>query len=444
MNKPVSSVPHALWFAIGLVLVAVFRLGFGLSSQFWFPDERQIYLLGLKFFCVGGWPFFGPDVVYTSSQIPGALQSLLVGIPLCLAPVPEAPFILLNILSFASLLILGIYLLRLLPELPAGLVVFWVLTCPWVLNFSTHVVNPSYVLPAAVLFFIAFLELSPAGTGWMKPRTAFGLMGFCFFWIFQLHMSWVLLGPFIAAAFWFRFRTGLRNAFSGLFWFLLGSLPMLLLVVPTYLKYGLTGGSGGTGGNIRFLAGGMKEYAELFFTVIARYFSFASFEITRFLGSSTPLRLEFLRTWWWSAPFVVFAGLVGAAQVLWMIVRLFFPFTDPKERFLRVLTIAAVLLVAASFLFSVKGPSSHAFYLAFPLAMAWFFVSVRPLLKMKLWRWLFVCLIVSGILVHTAIGLRNLGTVSLYRDRQKVVSAIAKKDYSILGQRRKTASGIGY
>ena len=57
----------------------VFRLLFGLSSELFFEDETQIFLIGLRYYATGSWPFFGPDVVWTKSEIPGALQGLLVG-----------------------------------------------------------------------------------------------------------------------------------------------------------------------------------------------------------------------------------------------------------------------------------------------------------------------------------------------------------------------------
>jgi len=75
------------WIPILGVLFA-FRLLFGLSSEFFFEDETQIYLIGLRHFATGHWPFFGPDVVWTKSEIPGALQGLLVGVPLSVAPIP--------------------------------------------------------------------------------------------------------------------------------------------------------------------------------------------------------------------------------------------------------------------------------------------------------------------------------------------------------------------
>src|ERR1700750_2577346 len=90
---------------VGVLLGAcfVFRLLFGLSREFFFEDETQIFLLGFRFHATGAWPYFGPDVVWTRSEIPGALKPLLVGLPLHLLAIPEAPFVLLNLLSFAAI-----------------------------------------------------------------------------------------------------------------------------------------------------------------------------------------------------------------------------------------------------------------------------------------------------------------------------------------------------
>ena len=69
---------------IALILAAcfLFRLFFGLSREFFFEDQTQIFLLGFRYYATDAWPFFGPDVVWTRSEIPGALQALLVGVPL--------------------------------------------------------------------------------------------------------------------------------------------------------------------------------------------------------------------------------------------------------------------------------------------------------------------------------------------------------------------------
>src|SRR5438876_6317428 len=109
------------WGLAGIIALFAFRLLFGLSSEFFFEDETQIFLMGLRYHATGAWPYFGPDVVWTKSEIPGALQALLVGIPLNLWPVPEAPFVLLNLLSTAALAAWCAYVSKRLPTVPTWL-----------------------------------------------------------------------------------------------------------------------------------------------------------------------------------------------------------------------------------------------------------------------------------------------------------------------------------
>src|SRR3954470_3926092 len=90
---------------VPLLLVAcfAFRLLFGLSREFFFEDETQIFLLGFRFYATGQWPFFGPDVAWTRREIRGALQGLLVGGPVRIAAYPESSYVLLAVLSFSGL-----------------------------------------------------------------------------------------------------------------------------------------------------------------------------------------------------------------------------------------------------------------------------------------------------------------------------------------------------
>jgi hypothetical protein len=151
-----------LFFIVALLFIA--RIFYGLCVDFWYVDNIQIYLIGLKCYATGTWPWYGPDVIYAKSQIPGALQGLLVGLPFYVFPYPEAPSIFLNILTFSSLCFFAWYILKRVSGLPAWLVFIWLLTAPWLMVYSTEVVNPSYVFPFAILFFISVLELLPIYT----------------------------------------------------------------------------------------------------------------------------------------------------------------------------------------------------------------------------------------------------------------------------------------
>ena len=64
----------------------------------------------------------------------------------------------------------------------------WFCTIPWTLQFSTHVINPSYVLPAAIVFFIGFFETVPVvSLGCIPAAAAHFMMGACDL-VMQIHV----------------------------------------------------------------------------------------------------------------------------------------------------------------------------------------------------------------------------------------------------------------
>jgi hypothetical protein len=419
------------WFFFGLLLfLFIFRLVYGLTSEFWFEDELQIYLLGLKFFSTGHWPFFGPDIVYTASQIPGALQGLLVGIPLFLLQIPESPAILLNLITFLSLSFLAWYMRKRIPEIPWWFVWIWVLTCPWTLNYSTNVINPSYALVGGIFFFIAFLEAVPSLAGKIiKRSTAFFLMGFSMLWVMQLHMSWVLMVPYLLYALFISIRRE-KSFPKDLLFFCFGAMIPLAALLPTYMQYGMAAGSGGAGENIRI---NWQNFYQVI-TVISRYLSFASYELPRFLGSDTPSRLEIVRHYWPFLPFILYVLLIGLLQPILLFVYLFIRSQVPLP--MRILTGITLLIIWLSFFFSVKGPSSHTFYITFPLAMIYsMFVWKELFIKIWFRRMMVVMLIAgfftSGILIH-----EHFYSRSLYKNRDLPLKAIREKNYHVLGERR--------
>ena len=57
--------------ALLLIAAFAFRLAFGLCSEFWFEDETQVFLLGLRCYAGGQWPYYGPDIGGIRAQLPG-------------------------------------------------------------------------------------------------------------------------------------------------------------------------------------------------------------------------------------------------------------------------------------------------------------------------------------------------------------------------------------
>jgi hypothetical protein len=423
------------WLLPALLVAAfLFRLGFGLCGQFQDSDTKQVYLLGLKFYATGAWPYFGPDVVWGEIQIPGALQALLVGLPFQLLPLAEAPYLLLNLISFASLCLFAWYCCRRLPNLPRWFVWGWLLTSPWTLNLSTVIYNPSYVLAGGILFFVGALELyGPTRRGLINARLANAMLGFGLCWVMQLHMSWVVLVPYALAALLLQFKEGVRRGLAALAWFALGATPVAALLVPTYLKYGPSAGSGGTAGAVQL----NTENATALWGIVNRTLSFASFEVARFVGGHTRERLEFLREEMWLAPFALFLFAVGIAQVAALLGSWFLRTHAQHDwRAIKYLALFNVALLYLCFLFSLKPPQSNHLYVTLPIPVLYAFYCWDRLLTRARWRKFAAVVLVCGLLFHAGLAAHNLPRISLYVDRRAAQSAIDTQNYHILGERR--------
>ena len=141
---------------------------------------------------------------------------------------------LLNLLSAASLALLAWYIGRRCPAVPRWFLWPWVFFNPWTLNFSTHIVNPSYVLTGAIVFFVgAFEALPQISIRALPERLAFACMGFGLMWVYRLHLSFPLLVPFVIAAVAFAGARGWRAAVAAAAWCVAGAIPPALAVIPT-------------------------------------------------------------------------------------------------------------------------------------------------------------------------------------------------------------------
>jgi len=431
--------PRRLVFIFGLALLFCFRCVFGLCSQFWVAteDEKQIYLIGLKYYATGEWPFFGPDVAQ-GIQIPGALQGLVAGLPFYVLKIPEAPYIFLNVLSFASLCFFAWYCRKRLPEFPAWLVWVWLFTAPWTLNFSTQVVNPSYVLPGAILFFIGALETYPfVSHNLISARLANFLMGFSIFWSMQFHLSWVVLLPFVLLSLYFQLRQDGLKALGAITWFGLGALLPASVLLPTFIKFGLAAGMGNTVATVQLNPNNLMSQLNIVEGIPGRFLSFASFELPRFIGQNTAARLQFFRENLWLSPVIIFLTLTGLLQPVALLILWFrrkHPQTDWKA--IKYFTLGTVSLLYVSFLFSMKAPASHTFYVTFPVAMLYSLYCWSPFLRNRWWQKFALAVVGCGIVFNVGLALHNFRTTSLYVDRARIGEAINRKDYHLVGERR--------
>jgi CHASE2 domain-containing sensor protein len=99
-------------------------------------------------------------------------------------------------------------------------------------------------------------------------------------------------------------------------------------------------------------------------------------------------------------------------------------------------TLATVALLYVSFLFSIRTPLSHTFYITLPVAMLYSFYCWNEFLKQKSWQNFALVFIICGFIFNIGLAVNNYSRASMYLERDKVVEAIKARDYRILGERR--------
>ena len=429
-----------------LIAAFAFRLGYGLSMPFWSEDERQVYLIGLQAFARGEWPDFGADVVWTGGRMPGALLGLMIRGPLEIWAAPEAPFVLLNILSLSALALFAWYLSRRLRDVPRWLIWTAPFLLPWTLSFSTHIVNPSYVLTGGVVFFVGFFEALPAlRRGLVPVAIAWAMMGAGLLWTMQLHLSWVLLPPYVLAS-----AIGLaigrrregdrprgREAAQAVAGLLVGAALTGSLLAPTIVRHGAGAG------HVESAIQPRSQSPFGLVTTAARVLSFASFETNRFLGQSTTERALVLLRQPWIIPFALIVAAAGILHPLWMAVCAFRRAHDRVADWIRIRVLlgGTILLIYGSYFFSVRGAQAHSFYVVFPVALLFAFAcwDVRARAaggRLRRLEKVAAAVLASSVVLHLGMLIDRWPRQSLYVDRALVAAAIDQRMDRWLGERR--------
>jgi len=258
------------------------------------------------------------------------------------------------------------------------------------------------------------------------------LMGFSLFWIIQFHLSGAVLLPLIGLSFYFQWKASPSRFFKSSPWFLAGSAISGAFLLPTYIKYGISQGSGQTGTLLQWHLDNIKS----FFTILARFLSFASFEIPRFVGANTAERWAIFQSHLWLLPLGLFLLLAGWLQVLFLIAQWFLK-KDPEKDWqaVRRLILGLILLIYISFWFTSKTPAAHTYYLFLPPVMLYSFYCWNDWMKKDRWRKWAKIFLVCGLFYQAGLALVRLPIHSLYKDRSIPVSAIVQKNYHLLGEK---------
>jgi hypothetical protein len=418
------------FFLLFIFLLLILRTAYGLVTEIWSPDEMQILLLGLKFYTSHDWPFFGPFVVYNFYQIPGALQALLTGGPLFLFPFAETPFIFLSLITFLALCLLSWYIEKRVTGLPWWLIWGLVMALPWSVQFGTRIINPSYELVFSVLFFIGFFELMPLyKEKLISPGLASFMVGISLVCMLQLQLSWVLLLPFVLAILIFLLSNrSLRLNHAGMF--SLGLLAGLLTLIPTLHVYGFSAYNGAAS-YVVFQTENLLRFVD----ILIRFLSFSTYEVSYFLGKPSDRFME-MRLYPWMMPSSFLLLGFGFIQVAFFIVSFFLKRNQPDWKFVKWLSFSTVIVICLYFLFSSKGPSSHTFYILYPVSLIYSMFCYQYIFQKKprLFKIVFIVVLLSGAVYMTGMARYKYEFRSLYVDRERIQKAIDKKDYTLAGK----------
>jgi hypothetical protein len=430
------------WLFVFVAWALGLRMLFGLWCEPVQPmsDEIQTYLLGLKYAVTGEWPFYGNDVIKPPenlellTQDPGALEGLLIGLPLKVWPSPEAPFLLANLISLAGFCLLAWYASCRLPQLPRWFIYPWVLLAPWCVHYTTNIMELSYSIPAACLFFVALFESLPGyRLGNIPYPLANALMGLSVSAWVQLHRTWVMLIPLLALSFLLQWRAAKDLRAPG--FFLLGFLPLTLsLLLPTFFQgHYQTAHQAST-----FFYGFNRGNFLAFFKTLVQFLALACFEMPRFIGIGTRVRMEYLQVHGLIVP-GVYLWYMGFLQVLVLAVYFFIRKNPhPEWRPLRFLTIAVFFWFYGCLLFTIKNPDVNTFVEMLPLVMLYSFYVWERLWTRAWPRRLLMLLLFFTVIFQTAYPFveRSAKRSFYLQYHDRVVQALAQHDYRVVSERR--------
>jgi hypothetical protein len=264
------------------------------------------------------------------------------------------------------------------------------------------------------------------------------MMGIGLLWVMQFHMSYVLLVPYVIASIYLQLReSGKRTCWRALS-FLAGVLTTGIFVLPTFLRFGWKTGFGGALGMIDLYPNNLTDHLESPFEILARFLSFASFEIGPFIGSNMDARIAFVKEYPWTAPIVLLLVVAGILQPVAMLLVSVFGKQrhTPGWPAIRGLCLATLGLLYVAFALSPKRPHAHNFYVVFPVAMIFSLYCWNEYLQRAMWQLCAAILLACGVIFHASLSIYKQAHHPWAADRQAIMNALRHGDYREFDERR--------
>ncbi len=422
---------NRFYYILLILILLVFRTFLGIQINFSHLDYEQIYLIGIENAVSEQWSYWGPDVVWSKTRLAGALQGLLVGLPLKLFGHPYAPIILSNILASAGLLMIAFYAKKRFPKLSLNFLILLVMLLPFYMYHGVVLLNTAYLLFSGAILFISVFELFLYRDQLIikNPFWYFLSIGFALVFTYQLHLTWVMFLPFIVVLLYLE----AKNKTQWLFYlgsFILGCLIAGSTLLPTIFQYHEVIYSNASG-NMTF----KLERLLQIFDVFIRYISFSTFDVTynhdiyKYASEQSTIVFVLLRV----------LKVLGIIQFIFLVLT-YFKIRKNKE-FQKVLLLFGLTLLMATFLYmlSNKHLSLRTYILLYPIPL-WMSFYAYNLWEGNKWlkKSIYLAFTLTAFTYTGVVYFNYNGPYSFKSVEHKIEQALESKNPEDFATRRKT------
>jgi hypothetical protein len=392
-----------LFALLGLLM----RVWAGCSSQIG-RDEYRLVNQALDWVLDGRLSKTGAAVVYSGTALPGSLQPLLFGFPIFIARLLNLKLGLTPVVVWLSFLntcaawILFLWIKRMTCRMPSPPSLwFLAIVCffsPWSVWFQ-KLWNPTLLPIISAIFFSSYSSAFPENLPRpesLRSKIPYVLLGATVFATLQLHLSFILLiiPLFFGFARQWRGRSNTHRFVSQSTPFFYGCVLGGLTLIPWLLDSGTLEGVTHQPNRMDWITKNIEvDLAGKFggfFVFLSRLWTFSSSEIFRFIGprgGGFQGALEFANSlgfwgilFFWSAALSAAISTAVTAYGWWTARPKSLNELGSPTGFL---IFFLPLLSGATFLFSIKSPSAHTFWILQPIAILSFTLGISRLNSVK-------------------------------------------------------------
>lgn len=414
---------------LGLLVLRVF---IGIQINFAHEDYNQIYLMGLEDAFSGHWSYWGPDVVWSETRLPGALQGLLAGVPFLIYKHAYSPIILSNIISVIGLVLFATYAHKRFPKLPLPYLLTLFLLLPFTFQNGVVLLNTAYLIFSSSILFISIFELFLYRDETMlnKASLYFLLIGFSMMFTYQLHLTWVMILPYLFVLLFMEWKRK-EYKWQPILYFIVGVIIGSITLLPTLIKYPEVIFFG-MGGNLNFRPDQLAKTFSLYY----RFISFATFDISpNFIYFKVTRQTGFIQS-----VLIYLIKAIGVIQMLLITVTSIY--LSKKKRFNQTLILFGLTFLMALILsmMSNKHLSSRTYILLYPIPI-WISLYIYDFLKTK-FRYtqpILISILPIICMMWIFLGFSNLnGKYSFHSKKEKIQHALQEENPYNFGSRRRT------